>query len=130
MPCEDSEYANDRANGRASAVADLGAPITAPLLVLDEGEVVALTGDFLVGITEAGHLLLEIAHFGFEVVETRKRLGGFFLNGLILTRIDFLAKHPDSHAARATAGATRSNTRGSNGFGMKYSGPNSRCRPP
>jgi outer membrane protein assembly factor BamB len=40
----------ERQTGKASEVADLGAPISAPLVVLPEGEVVALTGDFLVGI--------------------------------------------------------------------------------
>ena len=31
---------------------------------------------------------------------------------------------PLSMAAHATAGATQSSTRGSNGLGMRYSGPN------
>ena len=43
-------YFIDRKTGKASPVADLGAPITAPLLALPEGEVIALTGDFLVGV--------------------------------------------------------------------------------
>lgn len=43
-------YFLDIRAGRASEVADLGAPITAPLSVLAEGEVIALTGDFLVGV--------------------------------------------------------------------------------
>lgn len=40
----------DRQNGKSSEIVDLGAPISAPLVVLPEGEVVALTGDFLVGV--------------------------------------------------------------------------------
>ncbi len=47
-------YFIDRKSGKASAVADLGAPITAPLLALPEGEVIALTGDFLVGVNLDG----------------------------------------------------------------------------
>jgi len=47
-------YFIDRKTGKASPVADLGAPITAPLLALAEGEVIALTGDFLVGINLDG----------------------------------------------------------------------------
>lgn len=40
----------ERQTGKTSEVADLGAPISAPLVVLPEGEIVALTGDFLVGV--------------------------------------------------------------------------------
>lgn len=47
-------YFLDRKSGKASPVADLGAPITAPLLALPEGEVIALTGDFLVGVNLDG----------------------------------------------------------------------------
>ncbi len=43
-------YFIERRSGKASAVADLGAPITAPLVALHEGEVMALTDDFLVGV--------------------------------------------------------------------------------
>ena len=37
---------------------------------------------------------------------------------------------PVSIAARATAGATTRISRGSNGFGMMYSGPNTGASPP
>lgn len=47
-------YFINRKTGKASPVADLGAPITAPLLALPEGEVIALTGDFLVGVNLDG----------------------------------------------------------------------------
>ncbi len=47
-------YFIDRKTGKASPVADLGAPITAPLVAMPEGEVIALTGDFLVGVNLDG----------------------------------------------------------------------------
>ncbi len=47
-------YFIDRKTGKPSPVADLGAPITAPLVALPEGEVIALTGDFLVGVNLDG----------------------------------------------------------------------------
>jgi hypothetical protein len=43
----------------------------------------------------------------------------------VVTRAD-----PSSTAACATAGATQSSTRGSNGFGMRYCGPNASRTPP
>jgi outer membrane protein assembly factor BamB len=43
-------YFLDRATGKHTEVADVGAPITAPLTVLPEGEILAMTGDFLIGV--------------------------------------------------------------------------------
>lgn len=43
-------YFIERRSGKATPVVDLGAPISAPPIVLSEGEVVALTGSFLVGV--------------------------------------------------------------------------------
>jgi outer membrane protein assembly factor BamB len=43
-------YFIERKSGKITPVADVGAPITAPLVTLPEGEVIALTGDFLVGV--------------------------------------------------------------------------------
>lgn len=43
-------YFIERRSGKTTPVVDLGAPITAPPIVLSEGEVVVLTGSFLVGV--------------------------------------------------------------------------------
>ena len=55
---------------------------------------------FFVCVSEARHLMFEVAHFGFEVVEAGEGLGGFFLHRVLLVRVDLLAEHANADAAR------------------------------
>lgn len=50
------------------------------------------------GIAEVGHLLLEVPHFDFEVVEPGEGLRRLLLHAVFETRVDFLTQHSDTNA--------------------------------